>query len=188
MYFHNVVGTRSYTTSTTNMYHKDRFHVPSCEEGSSGASSDTGHLHTLGLALLQLNPIGKKKRDRIGHVSHTYKKKMNKILRKIHSTPHVNQACLCITRSILHVTQQVPSMYLYHSINTPRYTTSTTNMYNQDTTRSILHVTQYHQHVQSGHTCNCRRSSGRSRCEIPRNPRCGYCRWVPEHQYHRRKR
>ena len=28
MYFHNVVGTRSYTTSTTNMYHKDRFHVP----------------------------------------------------------------------------------------------------------------------------------------------------------------
>jgi hypothetical protein len=29
MYFHNVVGTGSYTTSTTNMYHKDRFHVPS---------------------------------------------------------------------------------------------------------------------------------------------------------------
>ena len=28
MYFHNVVGTGSYTTSTTNMYHKDRFHVP----------------------------------------------------------------------------------------------------------------------------------------------------------------
>ena len=28
MYFHNVVGTGSYTTSTTNMYHKDRFHGP----------------------------------------------------------------------------------------------------------------------------------------------------------------
>jgi len=28
MYFHNVVGTGSYTTSTTNMYNKDRFHVP----------------------------------------------------------------------------------------------------------------------------------------------------------------
>ena len=28
MYVHNVVGTGSYTTSTTNMYHKDRFHVP----------------------------------------------------------------------------------------------------------------------------------------------------------------
>ena len=28
MYFHNVVGTGSDTTSTTNMYHKDRFHVP----------------------------------------------------------------------------------------------------------------------------------------------------------------
>ena len=27
MYFHHVVGTGSYTTSTTNMYHKDRFHV-----------------------------------------------------------------------------------------------------------------------------------------------------------------
>ena len=27
MYFHNVVGTGSYTTSTTNMYNKDRFHV-----------------------------------------------------------------------------------------------------------------------------------------------------------------
>ena len=100
-YFHNVVGTRSYTTSTTNMYHKDRFHVPSCEEGSSGASSDTGHLHTLGLALLQINPIGKKKRDRIGHVSHTYK-------RKIDSTPHVIQPCICIIRSILQVTQRVP--------------------------------------------------------------------------------
>ena len=29
MYVHNVVGTGSYTTSTANMYHKDRFHVPS---------------------------------------------------------------------------------------------------------------------------------------------------------------
>ena len=28
MYFHNVVGTGSYTTSTTNMYNYDRFHVP----------------------------------------------------------------------------------------------------------------------------------------------------------------
>jgi hypothetical protein len=28
MYFQNVVGTESYTTSTTNMYNKDRFHVP----------------------------------------------------------------------------------------------------------------------------------------------------------------
>ena len=28
MYFHSVVGTGSYTTSTTNMYNKDRFHVP----------------------------------------------------------------------------------------------------------------------------------------------------------------
>jgi hypothetical protein len=28
MYFHNVVGTGSYTTSTTNMYNKDRFHSP----------------------------------------------------------------------------------------------------------------------------------------------------------------
>ena len=28
MYFHNVAGTGSYTTSTTNMYNKDRFHVP----------------------------------------------------------------------------------------------------------------------------------------------------------------
>ena len=27
MYFHNVVGTGRYTTSTTNMYNKDRFHV-----------------------------------------------------------------------------------------------------------------------------------------------------------------
>ena len=27
MYFHIVVGTGSYTTSTTNMYNKDRFHV-----------------------------------------------------------------------------------------------------------------------------------------------------------------
>ena len=27
MYVHHVVGTESYTTSTTNMYHKDRFHV-----------------------------------------------------------------------------------------------------------------------------------------------------------------
>ena len=27
MYVHHVVGTGSYTTSTTNMYHKDRFHV-----------------------------------------------------------------------------------------------------------------------------------------------------------------
>ena len=29
MNFHNVVGTGSYTTSTTNMYNKYRFHVPS---------------------------------------------------------------------------------------------------------------------------------------------------------------
>ena len=29
MYFHNVVGTGSYTTSTTNMYHKDRFYLHS---------------------------------------------------------------------------------------------------------------------------------------------------------------
>ena len=28
MYFHIVGGTESYTTSTTNMYDKDRFHVP----------------------------------------------------------------------------------------------------------------------------------------------------------------
>ena len=28
MYFHSVVGTGRYTTSTTNMYNKDRFHVP----------------------------------------------------------------------------------------------------------------------------------------------------------------
>ena len=28
MYFHNVVGTESYTTSTTNMYNKYQFHVP----------------------------------------------------------------------------------------------------------------------------------------------------------------
>ena len=28
MYFHTVGGTGSDTTSTTNMYHKDRFHVP----------------------------------------------------------------------------------------------------------------------------------------------------------------
>ena len=27
MYVHHVVGAGSYTTSTTNMYHKDRFHV-----------------------------------------------------------------------------------------------------------------------------------------------------------------
>jgi hypothetical protein len=27
MYVHNVVGTGSYTTSTTNMYNKDQFHV-----------------------------------------------------------------------------------------------------------------------------------------------------------------
>jgi hypothetical protein len=29
MYFHNIVGTGSYTTCTANMYKKDRFHVPS---------------------------------------------------------------------------------------------------------------------------------------------------------------
>jgi hypothetical protein len=28
MYFHNLIGTGSYTTSTTNMYNKDRCHVP----------------------------------------------------------------------------------------------------------------------------------------------------------------
>ena len=28
MNVHNVVGTGSYTTSTTNMYNKDQFHVP----------------------------------------------------------------------------------------------------------------------------------------------------------------
>ena len=28
MYVHHVVGTGRYTTSTTNMYDKDRFHVP----------------------------------------------------------------------------------------------------------------------------------------------------------------
>ena len=27
MYFHNLIGTGSYTTSTTNMDHKDRFYV-----------------------------------------------------------------------------------------------------------------------------------------------------------------
>ena len=32
MYFHNVAGTGSYTTSTTNMYNKDRFHVPGGDE------------------------------------------------------------------------------------------------------------------------------------------------------------
>ena len=31
MYFHNVVGTGSYTTSTTNMYNKDfTYRSPSC--------------------------------------------------------------------------------------------------------------------------------------------------------------
>jgi hypothetical protein len=28
MYVHHVGGTGRYTTSTTNMYHQDRFHVP----------------------------------------------------------------------------------------------------------------------------------------------------------------
>ena len=28
LYFDNMIGTGSYTTSTTNMYKKDRFHVP----------------------------------------------------------------------------------------------------------------------------------------------------------------
>ena len=32
MYFHNVAGTGSYTTSTTNMYNKYRFHVPGGDE------------------------------------------------------------------------------------------------------------------------------------------------------------
>ena len=36
MYFHNVVGTGSYTTSTTNMYNKDRFHVPAVVENAGG--------------------------------------------------------------------------------------------------------------------------------------------------------
>ena len=35
MYFHNVVGTESYTTSTTNMY-KDRFHVRVAVVGGRG--------------------------------------------------------------------------------------------------------------------------------------------------------
>ena len=34
MNFHNVVGTGSYTTSTTNMYNKYRFHVPTPNLGS----------------------------------------------------------------------------------------------------------------------------------------------------------
>ena len=29
MYLHDSINTGRYTTSTTNMYHKDRFHVPS---------------------------------------------------------------------------------------------------------------------------------------------------------------
>ena len=45
--------------------------------------------------------------DRSGHVSQTYKKKMKKIAR-IHSTPQVIRACICIIRSILQVTQRVP--------------------------------------------------------------------------------
>ena len=45
--------------------------------------------------------------DRSGHVSQTYKKNMKKIAR-INSTPQVIQACICIIRSILQVTQRVP--------------------------------------------------------------------------------
>ena len=49
----------------------------------------------------------KKASDRSGHVSQTYKKKMKKIAR-INSTSQVIQACICIRRSILQVTQRVP--------------------------------------------------------------------------------
>ena len=40
MYFHHVVGTGSYTTSTTNMYHKDRFHVPDVKTYVSGKEKE----------------------------------------------------------------------------------------------------------------------------------------------------
>ena len=43
MYFHNVVGTGSYTTSTTNMYNKDRFHVQVMQCFASGSH----HMHVM---------------------------------------------------------------------------------------------------------------------------------------------
>jgi hypothetical protein len=93
MYLHNVAGTGSYTTSTTDMYHKDRFYVPD-----------------------KVKHWKKRAFDRIGNVSQTYKKNMKKIAR-INSTPHVIQACLCTIRSILQVTQRVPptcTTNMYH--------------------------------------------------------------------------
>ena len=38
MYFHIMIGTGSYTTSTTNMYNKYRFHVPVVECHSDSAT------------------------------------------------------------------------------------------------------------------------------------------------------
>ena len=66
------------------MYHQDRCHVPD-----------------------KVKHWKKRAFDRSGNVSQTSKKKMKKIAR-INSTPHVIQACLCIIRSILQVTQRVP--------------------------------------------------------------------------------
>jgi hypothetical protein len=55
--------------------------------------------------------------ERIGHVSQTEKKKMKKM--KKFAEDQFN-------------TPSSTSMSLYHSINTPSYTTRTTNMYNKD--------------------------------------------------------
>ena len=84
-------------TRTTNMYHKDRFHVPD-----------------------KVKHWKKRAFDRIGNVSQTYKKKMKKIAR-INSTPHVIQACLCTIRSILQVTQRVPPTCITNTDFTYRF-------------------------------------------------------------------
>ena len=70
MYFHNVVGTRSYTTSTTNMYHKDFTY------------------------LIKSNIEKKRAFDRSGNVSQTYKKKMKKNCEDQFNTPRYTSMSL----------------------------------------------------------------------------------------------
>jgi hypothetical protein len=64
--------------------------------------------------LIKSNIEKKRAFDRSGHVSQTYKKKMKKNCSYKLNTPRYT------------------SMSLYNSINTPSYTTSTTNMYHTD--------------------------------------------------------
>ena len=107
-----IAGTGKYTTSTTNMYTKDRCHVPNTlhvgeSDGWAGVSNQEVPVPTPPM-YLKISTIEERLALILLVIAFNHQLNIKKIQVRINATVQVIRACLFIVWSVLEGTQRVP--------------------------------------------------------------------------------